>query len=150
MPVQAASLLFAEADARYPYETGGIVLGYRDTTQLVIAAIIGPGPDAVHTRYDFSPDAEYQQREINRLHGIDPSRHQYLGDWHTHPNGSPRLSRRDKKTLKTIAGTQEARVAHPVMLLLSGKPASWDCRVFEHRGFRAPLEIAGELMTYSE
>lgn len=127
-----------------------MLLGYRNRRHLVIVAVIGPGPRAHHDRAGFRPDAEYQQSEIDRLHGIDPTRHSYLGDWHTHPDGLPLLSPRDKKTLKAIAKTPEAQVSSPVMLLLSGGQRAWDLRVFEFRTLRAPLQIARELKVYEK
>lgn len=57
----------------------------------------------------------------------------YLGDWHTHPNGSPALSRKDLRTLRRIARHPAARISQPVMAVLAGGPAAWHLAVRQPR-----------------
>src|SRR3546814_7384631 len=52
-------------------------------------------------------------------------RETYLGDWHTHPDGTDVLSRADKATLRRIARTPDARAPRPVMLIANGEPEQW-------------------------
>ena len=67
----------------------------------------------------------------------------YLGDWHTHPGGSPTLSFRDRKTLKQIARWKPARSITPVMVILNGQ--KWQVtpwRLSERAGFWMNVSIS--------
>ncbi len=40
-------------------ETGGALLGWRDGSGVVVAHVLGPGPEAKHGFSSFEPDAEW-------------------------------------------------------------------------------------------
>lgn len=134
------SVLAANA---YPNETGGVLLGYDAGNGLVLTAITGPGPEAIHEHHAFIPDYGYQDAEIERIYCESRRRHTYLGDWHTHPDGSTALSSKDKRTLLTIARHRPARTVAPIMgILAGGEPLHltvWRCfpRNLRHRRFFA-------------
>lgn len=115
----------AEADLHYPLETGGIMLGW-ENGDIVVSNIIGPGPRAVHRRASFDPDTEWQDHQLAEKYEASGRTLVYLGDWHTHPGGAPTPSRRDRKTLATIAGYPAARCAAPIMVILGqGDDGLW-------------------------
>lgn len=128
--------MIVEAERADPYETGGILFGYRYTTQnaVVINGIVGPGPKAMHGPFEFEPDYEYQTEQTSLLYenpNTDPA--YYLGDWHTHLKEVSRLSLKDRRTLKTIATNPEAYAPNPLMLVLKyaghWSPVIWElCR----------------------
>lgn len=114
------------ADQYYPYETGGMLLGYvAKNSDVVVNAIVGPGPKAKHSRFRFVPDAKYQQTELENHFYKTEARETYLGDWHTHPRGSCQLSMIDKRTLARIARTSSSGTQHPVMAILCGGDTDW-------------------------
>jgi integrative and conjugative element protein (TIGR02256 family) len=119
-------VMIDEACRASPNETGGILLGYWDTSgdQVVITEVTQPGPRAHHDIAGFVPDDDFQEREIERVYAESGRRHVYLGDWHTHPNGTGLLSWKDKKTLRAIASYAPARAITPLMAVLAGGP-SW-------------------------
>lgn len=138
-----------EADRVTPRETGGVLLGYwsrqptgEDAGEVVIAAVIGPGPGAVHQRWAFVPDHEHQESEIERVYEESGRCWTYLGDWHTHPDGPSRLSDKDRVTLRRIASAVDARAPNPVMLLLAGgqpwQACAWTGLVGLPRRWRRP------------
>jgi integrative and conjugative element protein (TIGR02256 family) len=107
----------------FPCETGGILLGYRGgADELVVTAMIGPGTGAHHSRYAFSPDQDFQEREVARIYQESSRSWNYLGDWHSHPGGGQRLSRTDRRTIARIALSPEARAPEPLMLVVWGSP----------------------------
>ncbi|MEW6159927.1 MAG: Mov34/MPN/PAD-1 family protein [Verrucomicrobiota bacterium] len=126
--VRQAMLL--EAEAQYPRETGGVLMGYWTTHGVVITDVIGPGPHAIHGRSFFSPDYGFQEQEIARIYKSKGRIVTYLGDWHSHPDGPEFLSKLDLATLNRIASCREARAASPVMLLVCGNPDDWRCHVW--------------------
>lgn len=114
------------AEEHYPYETGGMLLGYEaDNGEGVITTLIGPGPKAKHGRYSFVPDATYQQTVLETHFIKTNGQETYLGDWHTHPHGTFSLSFMDKKTLARIAETPTSGTPHPIMAILGGQSSAW-------------------------
>lgn len=119
------------ASQNFPMETGGMLLGYiADNNDVVVTAIIGPGPAAKGSRYAFEPDAEYQQVELEAHFRATEGIESYLGDWHTHPHGSSLPSRTDKRTLAHIALTTSSRITHPVMAIAGNAAGDWKLEAF--------------------
>lgn len=119
------------ASLGFPMETGGMLLGYiADNNDVVVTAIIGPGPAAKGSRYTFEPDAEYQQAELEAHFRATKGIESYLGDWHTHPHGSSIPSRTDKRTLAHIALTTSSRINHPVMAIAGNAAGDWKLEAF--------------------
>lgn len=120
-----------------PMETGGMLLGYvADNMDVVVSAIIGPGPNSSHSRYTFVPDAAYQQAELDRHYRATDGLETYLGDWHTHPGGQCIPSREDKRTLARIATTPSARIEHPVMAIAGYSTGRWELGVIRFQSVK--------------
>jgi integrative and conjugative element protein (TIGR02256 family) len=116
-------------------------MGYWAEPDVVITDAIGPGPKAVHYPMGFLPDAEYHEKEVARIYERAERISTYLGDWHTHPCGSTRLSRRDRRTMKRIACSAEARCPKPLMAVFAGGKREWKTDVwrFNRTGFLISL-----------
>lgn len=124
-----------EAERAYPFETGGVTLGYvGDTGEPVVMTIVGPGPDASHSRSRFVPDHAWQCTQIDIHFESSGGKWVYLGDWHTHPNGSPYMSWLDRWTLSRIAQHPEARQTNPLMMIGAGGPYDWSWLCHQHVG----------------
>lgn len=122
-PEHAMQEALEEADIAHPQETGGILLGWRTSrTEVVVTHLVGPGPLAERTATSFKPDADWQQDRIDEVYEASGRTVAYLGDWHTHPKGTPVLSRTDLRTLRRIARHGDARMPQPVMAVLAGGP----------------------------
>jgi integrative and conjugative element protein (TIGR02256 family) len=88
-----------EAQSAFPLETGGLLLGWSPQPgAVVISRIIGPGPQARHRATSFTPDAAWQEERLAEAYEQAGRRLHYLGDWHTHPRGTVRLSSTDRAT----------------------------------------------------
>ncbi len=127
--------MVALADAKFPNETGGMLIGYiAETGDAVVLDIVGPGPTAQHARYSFVPDSEYQQIELeSRFHGSQ-GRRTYLGDWHTHPSSAPLPSYRDKRTLAKIAAEPASQTSTPLMVILGKVDSCWTIGAMKYLG----------------
>lgn len=101
-----------------PLETGGLLLGYTHDNHTFVTHVIGPGPNATHSGCRFEPDDTWQAAEVARIWHTDPTI-AYLGDWHTHPGGSPKPSSLDRATLRQIAVDPGARQGTPIMLIVA-------------------------------
>ncbi|MBR9883480.1 MAG: hypothetical protein GYB21_07405 [Oceanospirillales bacterium] len=115
-----------EASKKYPLETGGVLVGYVANDRIpVVMATIGPGENAKHARTRFHPDHDWQCEQLDKLYDQSEGQLVYLGDWHTHPNGSPQMSWLDRRTLRSIAGHSSAQCNAPLMLIGGGEPSQW-------------------------
>ena len=111
--------MVGEGQSKLPNETGGCLMGYYAVGGgIVITKIIGPGPNAKHEPYNFEGDSDWQCNEVGRIYDESGRTTTYLGDWHTHPKSSPRLSDLDIECLDKIANNPDARCPEPVMLVL--------------------------------
>lgn len=127
MPQQLHTHFIEEADRIYKLETGGALMGrWHDASAVVITAAIGAGPGALHERYNFEPDQEWQVAEIAKRYEATGRRETYLGDWHTHPDAkSGHLSRLDRAVLRRIIISPAARAQNPLMMILYGTNGDW-------------------------
>ncbi|SIT49344.1 putative 18.8 kDa protein [Paraburkholderia ribeironis] len=126
-----------EAERVYPLETGGVLVGYAaDDGDLVVQHVIGPGLSAQHKRQRFHPDHDWQCRRLDEIFEISSGQAVYVGDWHTHPDGSPQMSWLDKRTLRGIARYREAALARPLMLIGAGGAERWRWQAHRYSGDR--------------
>lgn len=129
IPVPVLSALYSEATRLAPLETGGVLLGAESGGDLWIDAAVDAGPLAIHEPTRFVPDHDYQEHAIGELYRSSGRSLEYLGDWHSHPDGSENLSRSDIQTLNSIAAFGPARQSSPIMMIIWGgpqwKPSVW-------------------------
>ncbi|MCB2410749.1 Mov34/MPN/PAD-1 family protein [Hymenobacter lucidus] len=123
LPQLAYIAILEEAITKMPCETGGILIGYwGSSTEVVVTAVVGPGPKAIHKKRSFRPDNAYHEQEIARLYTQSGRTETYLGDWHTHPAAAAYMSFRDELTLRSLAEYKQARLTQPLMLILGTQP----------------------------
>lgn len=118
VPARLLATALTEGWSKWPMETGGIILGRPTTDGHIVTDLIGPGPGAQHARYGFVPDSDWQAQQVADCWSVNPAI-TYLGDWHTHPGGTTRLSRLDRGTVRDIAAYEEARQPSPYMLVMA-------------------------------
>lgn len=119
----------------YSMETGGTFMGWWvDHSTAVVTAVVGPGPDAHHSRHHFEPDQIWQLAQIAKHYEASDRRETYLGDWHSHPDAmSGSLSWTDRCVLRRIIGTRAARCSEPLMAVLWGAPDTWKTTMWYSR-----------------
>lgn len=128
-----------EADYHYPNETGGVLLGFADVhkdDQIQVALQIGPGPRAVHKPFRFEPDSVWQRNRIADAYKRSHRIVSYLGDWHSHPGGGGIPSSIDRATAKEISHFREARLPHPLILILHGEPKEWKLAAYRRQRWK--------------
>src|SRR5205807_1047648 len=84
-----------------------------------VEQLVSAGPNAVRERTRFVPDHEFQESAIAASYSASGRRIEYLGDWHTHPEGRLALSRSDIATLRLIARHTYSRQPQPVMAVVA-------------------------------
>lgn len=144
LPEAVLRQLDEEASRLAPLETGGVLLGWGlDHEEVVVADLVGPGPNATHRCDRFEPDTHWQRLGIAEAYARSGRIHRYLGDWHSHPGGSTTPSRRDSRTARKISRHRAARARRPVMLIVSGDERSWTPNAYRlQRGELTAMTIA--------
>ncbi|MDA9409457.1 hypothetical protein XH80_22715 [Bradyrhizobium sp. CCBAU 45384] len=116
-----------EADRSYPRETGGVLIGYwGGDNDVVITTWKGPGPAAVHRRYSYEHDHEWEAAQIAIEYERSERLQVYVGDWHTRPDAlSGHLSGTDKRSLRRVLRSSQSRLSRALMVVLFGSPQDW-------------------------
>jgi integrative and conjugative element protein (TIGR02256 family) len=98
-------------------ETGGILLGFEawEDRRCWVTQIGDPGPKAERSATRFCRDLEHAERLAEAAYAIDGS--QWIGDWHTHPGGPPRLSPTDLKSYREVLAESDLEAFLAVLLL---------------------------------
>lgn len=121
-------------------ETGGILLGRTATTVPEIVTAGDPGPDAVHSPTRFRRDLIHAQRLATDAWATD--RCEWVGEWHTHPNGPLRPSDYDLATYLELLARPGLRLPWLVALIVMPTPltiAAWQIAPDEVRPFACRL-----------
>lgn len=109
----AAEYVTRSASAAHPYETGGLLLGYRKNGIVVVFdAVEVADPDATPSSYTSREPAVQAVLDKHLL--TAPPGTGYVGPWHAHP-AVARHSLSDKRALKRIAW----QYAEPVASLVA-------------------------------
>jgi integrative and conjugative element protein (TIGR02256 family) len=127
LSTRTLSSLKTEADRQFPLETGGALIGYwSDADTVVVTEFVGPGPDSVHRRYSYQHDHEWEAAQIAVLYHRSGRSHVYIGDWHSHPEASSGdLSGTDRRSIRRVIKSREARARRPLMIVLFGNHERW-------------------------
>lgn len=103
---------------KYPNEFGGFLLGKYsdDLSTLIITRFLLPKKHLSHPMsFERSTDGLHKLLQKSFV----SKQEYYVGEWHTHPNGSTRYSSTDFNTMKTIAEYKTVNIKNPVLLILS-------------------------------
>jgi integrative and conjugative element protein (TIGR02256 family) len=144
---RALSAIFEAAKGKAPLETGGMLLGYvsEDCLALMVTDTIGAGPAAIHKRHGFEPDAAWQQHRLSEVYHRSGRITTYLGDWHSHPEGSSVPSREDTRTARRIARHEGSRTTNPLTMIVganSERKEMATCYRYQRRKLRpVPLRL---------
>ena len=64
----------------FPNETGGLLVGRMEGSCVVITHATGPGPMALHSRYEFQRDGEYSQEALDQIVTEMGGVYDYIGE----------------------------------------------------------------------
>lgn len=111
----------------YPKEFGGILTGIREKDFWVIVDIEVP------TKFEsqksgFIRHADFLNDYLQKIFVESNSKIEYLGEWHTHPNGSTQFSLQDLSSMKEIANNPEIKNTTPLLIILGiGNDIKYQC-----------------------
>lgn len=110
-------------EASFPKETGGVLVGFytEDHRYAVVKAVSGPSKDAKATETSLIQGTDGIQEWLDAV--SQSSGWYYLGEWHSHPNGTPIPSRIDVRQMQEIANFKPTNCPEPVLIIVSGNPS---------------------------
>lgn len=121
--------IISESHDKYPFETGGILIGTIESEIIVIKYASDAGPNAVHKHSNFIRDGEYTQQYLDNIVCGSKAAGNYIGEWHSHPiNCGP--SQKDVKAMIWVASNAKYDIATPIMGLCIKQNSSWQLRIF--------------------
>lgn len=99
--------------------------------EAVVTRLVDAGPLAVRERTSFEADQKWQLADIARQYTASGRRHEYLGDWHSHPGATDGdLSPKDRAVLARIIRSPGARAPRPISMVLYGSGATWNASMW--------------------
>lgn len=102
----------------YPNECGGFLVGYysKDFKILYITDFILPKKQR-GSKFLFERSIDGLKEIFYKL--FISKKHYYIGEWHTHPNGSSIYSQTDLNAMIKIANCDTVNITNPILLILS-------------------------------
>ncbi len=104
-------------------EAGGLLIGRRieDTEHVIIDYASVPHPDDRATRTTFERLDAGHQALLEELWSASEGALDYVGEWHTHPNGEPEPSETDRSEWRRLA--QEIEREHDALFYVIVTPS---------------------------
>lgn len=101
-------------------EAAGILIGERRSQHLIICDLSEPGPGDLRQRYLVDRRGAHHQKKVDDAFSQSMGIHQYLGEWHTHPEDHPTPSFQDMKSWRhNIDATMS------MIVLIVGRKSFW-------------------------
>ena len=102
----------------YPNESGGFLVGYysQDFMTLHITDFVLPQQQK-SSSFLFERSIIGIKEVFNKL--FVTKKYYYIGEWHTHPNGSSMYSQIDLKAMIEIATCETVNITNPILLIFS-------------------------------
>ena len=101
----------------FPNEMGGFLVGQysADNSTAIVSLVLSPAKITSGPTY-FQRETDGMESVWDKLYKEDLV---YLGEWHSHPNGSSMYSATDKEALTNIARSKTVVINNPIMLIVS-------------------------------
>jgi len=120
----------------YPNESGGFLVGYysQDFMTLHITDFVLPQQQK-SSSFLFERSIIGIKEVFNKL--FVTKKYYYIGEWHTHPNGSSMYSQIDLKAMIEIATCETVNITNPILLIFSvskNKLQDFSFYIYDNKG----------------
>ena len=108
--------MYNKALDAFPNEVGGMLAGrYENKNSAIVESIVMPKEiPGGHNEFIRNTEGLEELWAELKNEGIE-----YLGEWHTHPNGSSHYSRADLHAMNEIVRDEYVSILNPLLLILS-------------------------------
>ena len=105
-----------------PNETGGILVGAANLKRRIVyvTRMLPEPPDSEGTPYAFVRGIEDVPEVVKEIEEATGGVLGYVGEWHTHPKGDPRLSETDKKAVRNLKKTLDTVSLPTLVAIVTG------------------------------
>jgi integrative and conjugative element protein (TIGR02256 family) len=106
-----------------PSETGGILLGFFDTSRRIvyIADLLPAPPDSIERPTFFVRGSKGLRAALDSVTRTTRGQLEYVGEWHTHPDGCSVGASHDDKDLLEKLSRVMAEDGLPEVMLIAGE-----------------------------
>ena len=118
IPEKLAKKIRTHTGKHVPKEFGGVLLGnYSDDKKTAnITYVIIPSKYQ-NTEVSFQWDPADVHKKIEKRYVKSDGKEIYIGEWHSHPNGSVKYSGKDIKAIQDIANDSQVKIDSPMLLI---------------------------------
>ena len=110
--------IYQSSCGHYPKEYGGFLIGkYSDDFKTLYIEQSITADIFKSSRIEFTRESSYLKTEFEKLFiskGLD-----YIGEWHTHPDGEAWYSSTDLNAMISITHEKNVKIDNPILLILS-------------------------------
>ncbi|MEN8185510.1 MAG: ThiF family adenylyltransferase [Bacteroidota bacterium] len=103
-------------NVHYPKEFGGVFVGFKSEVGFIITNILVPD-EYKNGRTIFVRHPGALNERLREIHDITNGKIQYLGEWHSHPDGPTTPSNTDINAMKDIAKDKKVNVDKPLLMI---------------------------------
>lgn len=114
-----------ETTFHYPNEFGGVFIGYKTDKNFIITNILIPD-EYKNGKTIFVREPGTLNERLSEIHNITNGKIQYLGEWHSHPDGPTNPSSTDIKAMKEIARDKNINIDKPLLMIVEVGKVSFD------------------------
>ncbi|WP_394072902.1 Mov34/MPN/PAD-1 family protein [Xanthobacter autotrophicus] len=100
-------------------EAGGQLFARIHGDEWSVEQATGPRQSDLRSRFGFRPNRKAEQQEIGER--FTAGLH-YVGDWHTHPESSPKPSSTDISSMKDMVSASRHELAGFLMMIVGTRP----------------------------
>jgi [CysO sulfur-carrier protein]-S-L-cysteine hydrolase len=111
--------IFKSISHHFPKEFGGILLGEYSLDKHIVNISESICPNKFHSSpVAFTRNSVHLNMEIKKRFEASSGRVIYVGEWHSHPNGSTEFSKLDLKTMQSIGSNKNVMITMPILLIV--------------------------------
>jgi integrative and conjugative element protein (TIGR02256 family) len=129
IPQRCIELMLKELLSYYPNEFGGVLIGIRDKEKTIVVDFVTPTKFSI-SRKKFVRDNNYLNEELERIYKMSKGKLEYIGEWHSHPEGNTKFSNDDKITMLKIATDLNVGFNFPFLIIFSLNKKTYDYSIY--------------------
>ncbi|WP_346882169.1 ThiF family adenylyltransferase [uncultured Algibacter sp.] len=114
-----------ETTFHYPNEFGGVFIGYKSDENFIITNILIPD-EYKNGKTIFVREPGTLNERLSEIHNKTNCKIQYLGEWHSHPDGPTNPSSTDINAMKEIAKDKNINIDKPLLMIVEVGKVSFD------------------------
>lgn len=107
----------AITNSHYPNEFGGVYIGYKSELEFIITNILIPD-EFKNGKTIFERHPGTLNERLSEIHKTSNGKIQYLGEWHSHPDGPTTPSDTDIIAMKEISEDEKINIDKPLLMII--------------------------------